>query len=64
MKSVHQFVHDRWLDLAVRVETNPPSLQQVDVKTTVGDPIRYRLMNLPGYLVFRLKELVEAMEAE
>ena len=58
MKSLHQFMHDKRLDLAVRVNRNPPSLQEVDVKTTQGDAVRYRLLNLPGYLLFRFREIV------
>jgi len=57
MKSLHQFVHDKDLELAVRIDTNPPSLQTVDVKTTRGDRARYRLLSLPGYLLWRVGEL-------
>ena len=60
MKSLHQFMHDKRLDLAVRIDANPPSLQQIDVNTTTGDRSRYLLLNLPGYLIFRFAELVEA----
>lgn len=63
MKSLHQFMHDKGLELAVRVDVNPPSLQQMDVKTTVGNPARYQLLNLPGYLLFRVRELVEEVAA-
>ena len=61
MKSLHQFVHDRELDLAVRVDANPPSLQDVSVKTTQGHAVRYRLLNLPPYLLWRCAELIEGL---
>jgi uncharacterized protein len=57
MKSLHQFVHDKGLDFAVRIDTNPPSIQTVDVKTTQGESVCYRLLNLPGYLIWRLADL-------
>lgn len=62
MKSLHQFVHDKGLDFAVRVDANPPSLQTIDVKTTQGDRARYRLLSLPGYLLWRVAELATALD--
>lgn len=57
MKSLHQFMHDKRLDVAVRCDANPPSLLDVDVKTTTGDPARYRLLSVPPYLLWRLREV-------
>jgi len=58
MKSLHQFVHERELQLALRSDTSPPSMQDLDVKTTLGDPVRYRILNLPGYLLWRVADLL------
>ncbi len=58
MKSLHQFVHERGLELAVRCDTNPPSLQDLAVKTTLGNPAQYRILNLPGYLLWRAAGLL------
>ncbi len=58
MKSLHQFMFDKHLDLAVRVDSNPPSLQQMDVRTTQSDSVQYRLLNLPHYLVWNVAQLV------
>lgn len=60
MKSLHQFVHDKQLDLAVRCDTNPPSEQALDVRTTLGDPAKYRLVNVPHYLVWNLERILSA----
>ncbi len=57
MKSLHQFMFDKKLRLAVRIDENPPSLATVDVTTTQGDPVRYRLLGLPIYLAWRALEL-------
>ncbi len=58
MKSLHQFMHDKRLDLAVRCDANPPSRLDVDVRTTTGDPARFRLLSVPPYLLWRLREAV------
>jgi len=61
MKSLHQFMHDKRLEFALRVDTNPPSLMDVDVRTTQGQSVRYRLLSLPSYLLWRARELVQAV---
>jgi len=50
MKSLHQFMHDKRLPLAIRLDRNPPTFQSVDVSTTQGQPVKYQLLNLPHYL--------------
>jgi len=49
---------DKGLDLAVRLDIYPPSLQQMDLATTQGQPVRYRLLNLRHSLTWRIGELV------
>lgn len=38
------------LPLALRLDRNPPSLQAMNLSTTQGQPVSYRLLNLPHYL--------------
>ena len=64
MKSLHQFMHERSLHLALRSDTNPPSMQDLAVKTTLGEPTSYRILNLPGYLLWRAAELLAAAEPD
>jgi len=61
MKSLHQFMFDKQLKLAVRIDENPPSLATIDVATTQGDPARYRLLGLPIYLAWRAIELAAGL---
>ena len=61
MKSLHQFMFDKQLDLAVRFDRNPPSLAELSVKTTQGDSVRYRLVSLPLYLAWRLPEIMDVL---
>jgi hypothetical protein len=61
MKSLHQFMFDKKLRLAVRIDENPPSLATIDVTTTQGDPVRYRLLGLPIYLAWRAIEIAASI---
>ena len=62
MKSLHQFMHDKSLTLAVRIDRNPPGVQRMQVKTTLGDPVDYQLLNLPHSLAWRSPALVEYLK--
>jgi len=53
-------MHDKRLGIAVRCDSNPPSLQDVALRTTQGDPVRYRLISLPHYLMWRVVDIVHA----
>ena len=64
MKSLHQFLHDKSLPLAVRVDRNSPSLQKMQVKTTLGDPVEYQLLNLPHSLAWRIPAILEVLKPE
>ena len=67
MKSLHQFVAEKNVDLAVRFDANPPSLQTVEVGIPSGrrgggdERVRYRLLSLPLYLVERLPTILRAV---
>jgi len=58
MKSLHQFMHDKGLDLAVRSDANPPSQMRVNVATTQGQSVSYELLSLPPYLLRRIEALI------
>jgi uncharacterized protein len=60
MKSLHAFMHSKRLPLAVRLDTNPPSLQDMDVLTTTGERARYRLLSLPLYMTEAIPAAIEA----
>jgi hypothetical protein len=61
MKSLHQFMFDKKLRCAVRIDENPPSLAPIRVTTTQGDPVRYRLLGLPIYLAWRAIDAAASM---
>ncbi len=61
MKSLHQFMADKHLSLAVRFNSNLPSKERMDVKTTQGIPISYTLLSIPLYLAQRIHSLLDGM---
>lgn len=58
MKSLHQFMADRKLSVAARFDTNNLSTMDLDLKTTTGQSVQYKLYNIPVYLAERLLELL------
>ncbi|MFA6433624.1 MAG: AAA family ATPase [Elusimicrobiales bacterium] len=58
MKSLHQFMFERRLPLAVRGDSNPPSVINVDVKTTQGNAVRYKLVSVPVYMLWNLPAIL------
>ena len=59
MKSLHQFMADKNLDLAIRFNSNLPTIEKINVKTTQGDPISYTLVSLPLYLAQQINKLLQ-----
>ena len=64
LKSLHQFVAEKDVPLAVRFDAQPPSLQTVDAGIPGGQRVRYQLLSLPLYLIERLPEIVQAVVRE
>ncbi len=64
LKSLHQFVAEKHVDLAVRFDTNPPSIQRIQTTVRVGQervPVDYVLVSLPLYLVEALSRIFLAL---
>ncbi len=59
LKSLHQFMANKDLDFAVRCNLNQPLLENISIKTTLGQSVSYRLLSIPLYLTERLYELIE-----
>jgi predicted AAA+ superfamily ATPase len=64
MKSLHQFMYERKLGLAVRADENPPSAMNLDLKTTQGHAVRYRLVCVPVYLLWNLPDILSGEVAK
>ncbi len=59
MKSLHQFMAEKKLTLAVRFNANPLTVEDIDIKTTLGQPVKYRLLSIPLYLAERAGALID-----
>ena len=65
MRSLHQFMACRTSPLAIRLDMNPPTMQQVktDVSTVDGmRPVSYRLLSLPLYFAGRVDAIAAAAQ--
>lgn len=58
MKSLHQFMADKKLDIALRLNTSLPSIENLAVKTTKGEPVSYTLLSFPIYLAEKIFDLI------
>ena len=61
LRPLHQFVGEKHLPLAVRFDSNPPSLQTVDATIQTDSravDVKYQLLSLPLYLVERVRDVV------
>jgi uncharacterized protein len=61
LKSLHLFMAERRLPLAVRFNADAPSITDVEASTRLGTTARYTLLSLPLYLAEELPRL--ALEA-
>ncbi len=67
LKSLHQFVFQKKVNLAVRFDLNPPGVQTVQHTVATADgnrTITFKLLSLPLYLVEALPELIDRMRRE
>lgn len=61
LRSLHQFVGEKNVALAVRFDSNPPSIQTVNATIQAGDrttEVNYRLLSLPLYLVEKVGQVM------
>lgn len=59
LKSLHQFMQRKGLSLAVRFNSQPPSITPVAVKDHTGALIEYTLLSLPLYLTGQIHRLID-----
>lgn len=58
LKSLHFFMGLKRFPLAIRINSEIPSMMEVDTKDHKGEAIRYHLLSLPFYLVGQINRLV------
>lgn len=63
LKSLHQFVGEKQIPLAIRLDTNLPSMQRIQTTIRTGNAskmVAYDLISLPLYLVEKIPAIIEA----
>ncbi len=60
LKSLHQFMKEKKKLIAVRVNSDLPSLCPIQVKDSLGVTISYKLLSLPFYLLGQLHRLIRS----
>lgn len=59
LKSLHYFMGSKKFDFAVRINSDYPSIVDVDVKDTLGNAVQYKLLSIPFYLLGQIHRLLE-----
>lgn len=58
LRSLHTFLHEKNLHLAVRFNANIPMITQDSITMTTGDKLQLRLISLPLYLAEQIYRLI------
>ncbi|MBW2635130.1 MAG: ATP-binding protein [Deltaproteobacteria bacterium] len=58
LKSLHQFIKEKGVNLAVRINLARPSLFQDSNKVPGGQSVEYRLLSIPFYLIGQVRRLI------
>lgn len=59
LKSLHQFLHRSNTNFGIRFYTGETKIEEQSVNLPTGHTLKYKLLSLPLYLIFRLGELVK-----
>lgn len=59
LRSLHQFVKEKKKTIAIRINSDLPSLSSVEVKDASGAPIEYTLLSIPFYFLEQLNRLIK-----
>lgn len=61
LKSLHLLMSMRNYPIAVRINSDMPSVMEVNVKNHAGVPVQYQLLSVPFYLVGEVGRLLEGI---
>lgn len=59
LKSLHIFMGLKDLKTAVRINSDLPSITEVDTKTNLGKSVKYKLISMPYYLLGEIQNLLK-----
>ncbi len=64
LKSLHQFIKEKNSKLAIRINTDLPTLLHEKNKVAGGDSIDYELLSIPFYLTEQIRRLISEVLAD
>ena len=59
LQSLHLFMAEKKLNKAVRINSGPPTINDVIIKDYQGNLIQYKLLSIPFYLIGQLHRLID-----
>ncbi len=59
LKSLHQFVKEKGVDLSVRINLAKPSVFQESIRVPGGQSVEFNLLSIPFYLVGQVRRLAQ-----
>ena len=59
LKSLHYFMGKKGFDFAVRINSDYPSIVDVNLKDTTGNLVEYNLLSIPFYLIGQIHRLIK-----
>ena len=59
LKSLHQFVKEKGVDLSVRINLAKPSVFQESTRVPGGQSVEFKLLSIPFYLIGQVRRLVQ-----
>ncbi len=64
LKSLHQFMHEKQLSLAVRINDEQPCITHVNTINHEGTPVSYTLLSIPFYLTEWIPALIDGLGSQ
>lgn len=64
LKSLHVFMGVKKLQIAIRINSDLPSSVIVNVKDSLGHPVKYKLISLPFYLIGQIPRILQSSKDE
>ncbi len=62
LKSLHLFMGIKKLPLAIRINSDLPSVTDVDVKSPNGNPVKYKLLSIPFYMLGQTHRMIDLLD--
>ncbi len=58
LKSLHQFMAERNFKTAIRINSEKPTISDLNIKTSIGNRVKYSLISIPFYLTEEINRFI------